>query len=328
VFEVRGRHLERTIHLRANSDEHVFDDAALWSVGWSYRRSKSSLTRVDLASGEATANLTVDGGNPLVAAGDGSVWLATRSTEGISVFRVDGRTAAVTARSDLAIPYVSLDSIAFGNGALWVSASTSDGPALYRFDGTTAALDATVRDALPAPWGHYTLMSDLAVGDGALWWFVALSPDNLSLRYHAALVRLDAGSGAVLTRTPVPLSDSAGNALLVGPDSVWTVTDQRHVTEFDRAKGKVVAEIDLGGGSCDLVDSAVVAGTRVVVACHVEGPLPDGSSGRVVVINGAERRVADRYRLNSSPSGIAFLRGAAWTIVDDDGTAVARMKLR
>jgi len=121
-----------------------------------------TLQRVDIATGAATATVSITPGVPVaVATGSGSIWVGSRSGFASNVpqrvTRVDPETAQVVGQRTIPL---GVQDLAVGEGAVWVTSRRSGANRVTRWNLTTNRL--TTIPAGQDPGG-------IAVGEGAVW---------------------------------------------------------------------------------------------------------------------------------------------------------------
>jgi YVTN family beta-propeller protein len=175
-----------------------------------------SVSRVDVASNTATANVVVETradtgdswlnfccGPQGAAAGAGSVWVADTTTNQVS--RIDPATNTVTAR--IANPgHQACGSMAANDTSVWLTEGcNSEG--LWRIDPASNRVAATLQ--LPGAGG------DVRLAFGSVWVSTSLIGGFAAAK--ETLTRIDPLTNRVVGRTPIP---SAG-PLAVGDGVLW-----------------------------------------------------------------------------------------------------------
>jgi YVTN family beta-propeller protein len=275
--------------------------------------SEDAIGVIDPQNGHIVAQYTVGHAPDALAAGDGSVWIASGRDGTVS--RVDRAHGQVTTVDVGGEP----TAVAFGAGSLWVA------------DGQNRVVDqvdsATNRVARRLPAGNGT--RGVAVAGGAVWLASAIDGqvERIDLAAGGRIRRIDvpgapatiaAGGGAVwvggeedgvVTKLD-PHSGVAlkaigvGNgpaAIAVGYGGVWVANrDDGTVTRIDVASGAVTDTVHVGGSP-----DAVAAGLGAVW-------VGDGGTGAVIRIDPRTRRVSRRVPVGSAPAALTVAGGSLW----------------
>lgn len=182
-----------------------------WAVGSPGGLGPSTLERVDPATGsvEATATLPAAFGGAALAGG--SLWVATYSSSGVYLLRLDPSTLAVTSTQTVATGAATGTSVALAGGGLWVAA----GSALVRFDTSTGAkvASATIAGAFSSDVAASPGGSTLVVGEsdaGGAGAVQARNPSTGALLASRALIGVTAPAVAGVSAGGVWASEATG----------------------------------------------------------------------------------------------------------------------
>jgi DNA-binding SARP family transcriptional activator/streptogramin lyase len=208
--------------------------AATKTVVWVGNFSDSTVTRVDLRSGQA-ATVGTPAAPTKVVLGGGSVWVASRFSP--TIIRLDARDARIQATVNLEWP---ADGIAYGDGALW--AVSEEAGTLIRVD--PGDLRATVvRSGLSGP-------SAVAVADGQVWIAAAFSRRLVRYRPHTGAI-----TSLPLTLTPEQAAVGCGAVWLTNPaDNEVTKIDERSLRPRLIAVGEEPTAISVADDHAWVID--------------------------------------------------------------------------
>ena len=161
---------------------------------WLLSDIKGMLARIDPATNQVTAEITVAPGSVAPVYADGAIWIS--SPDKNVVTRVDPKTNAVT------------DTIEVGPKPRFLTAGAGSVWTLNQGDGTVSRVDtkskkvvATIECGIPGTGG------ELAFGDGAVWATV----------FQIPITRIDAATNAVTKQWAGP----GGDSIRVAFGSVW-----------------------------------------------------------------------------------------------------------
>jgi streptogramin lyase/tRNA A-37 threonylcarbamoyl transferase component Bud32 len=231
-------------------------------------------------------------GVPLMAVGEGGVWMYTLTGIGVGdafnhVVQIDEHSGQV--KGSTAARYVLGPgrAIAVGSRTVWYTGGSSTG--VFRINPATGRRLPTVSVAAGS-------VTDLALGGGSLW---VGSSDRM-------LTRFDALSGRVVDRIPIGASP---DALAYGKGSVWVLDRlSNQVVRADGSSGRVLSRIG-------------VAGSLVDLAAGDEGVwLLDDVAGTVTPIDPDTNAVGAPLPVGPKPSSIAVGRGFVWVTDLADGS--------
>jgi YVTN family beta-propeller protein len=267
-------------------------DGALWVANLS----DESVTRVDLASGEAVGSIPVASAPSALAATKSGIWVAVGSGR---VLMIDPSYNRLVADR-----HITADPVFYGPnaqrtvlsafGALWVvdpagsvtrldatgrrvigsvdvgndptSIASGDGSVWVTngSDGTVSRIDPMTLVATTIPVGHGPVA--VAVNKAGVW--IANSGDD-------AVVRIDPETNAVAASTPVGRGPSA---LIATPAALWVANGgEGSVMRLDPRTGRIVRRVELGGTP----DALAAADGKVWVAV-APAPPPAQTGGRVL----------------------------------------------
>jgi YVTN family beta-propeller protein len=200
--------------------------------------SGASIVRIDPASGEATATISLDVDLQFegsIAAGEDAVWAISLQPDQV-LLRIDPTSATVTER-------YPLEGVSAGvraaYGGVWVTRPDDD--AVLRIDPTDGSIVATI------PVGDTPRF--LAVGEDAVW--VMNGADG-------TVSRIDPATNAVVATIAVSKTPIAGGDIAVGGGSVWVRVSDVLVTRIDPATDAVSVRYGppAGSGSVAADDTA------------------------------------------------------------------------
>jgi YVTN family beta-propeller protein len=240
----------------------------------------------DPATGKISAEVLLEGAAPAqVAAGSGSLWVVSPSSETVS--RIDPATEHVVQTIDVG---GGPSGIAYGGRAVWVANS---------LDGTVSRIDpGTNRVVATIPIGN--IPTAVAAGFGSIW---ITNAGDLSV------TRLDARTGRPLKTIP---TGDVGRGIAVGPDAVWVSDDATgRVSRIDPRTNEVTDRVTAGSGA-----SALAFGSGALwVANRLAGTV-----SRIDPHAAVEARVVP---VGGAPSGMAIARGRVWVSDETGGRIVA-----
>ena len=277
------------------------------------RIDEDSVGRVDAGDGTIAEQYAVGRAPGAVAAGAGSVWVA--SDRDRTVTRIDpGRERVVTIdaggepaglafgggalwvadgvsrrviqidpRVDRVVQSIELDNVpravAAGFGAVWVATAA---------DGAVTRIDLR-RGAAGRPLRLGASPTALATGAGALW--VASESDG-------TVARIEPRTGAVLRTTAV---GGGPAAIAFGAGALWVANrDDDTVSRLDGRSGAVTDTVRVG---------------RAPVAIAVDRDhvwVANGGDGTLSRIDPGSRRVDRTVGTDASPAGLAIADGSVW----------------
>jgi streptogramin lyase len=251
------------------------------------------LARLDPASGDVTARISL-GGRPWgVATGEGAVWVGNESDG--TVTRVDPSTNKVAWQVTLtegSFGNASPVGVAAGDGSVWVADNASD--KAWRLDPATGA----VRSIAHVGDAH----EFVGVGEGGVW---VSSEDG-------TVGQIDPATGTVKR-----LIDAGADADFVGfsPGAVW-ITNYRSefLWRLDPATGAVKAKLNIGSGAQDVGFD----GSSLWVAMY--------NAGQVLRIDPTSGRVQRRVVVGGKPRGLVVANGSVWVANSTSGT-VSRIRV-
>ncbi len=231
----------------------------------------STVTRIDPATGKATAVITVPNPASVLAVGAGAVWVT--SFQGNSVTRIDPRTNK--ARDTISSGGLGPVGITFFAGYVWVA--NHDGEPT----GSVAKIDPKrkpmrIVDLIPVGHQSFAGPSWIAGAAGSLW----VSVPNLS-----AVVRIDPRSDSIVAT----IRDKGVCAELVATDkAVWVAGGSGPgcypaVTRIDPTSNSVTDTIKTGGdpGALALGAGALWFGTATTKTIGRMDPATDAILGKL-----------------------------------------------
>jgi hypothetical protein len=207
-----------------------------------------------------------------IAADDSVVWIA--DFEG-HLWSIDPHTRIATTRGQ--VPSVS--DMALGSGSLWVvgdhcavsteSDCRSVRPVVYQLDRTNGDVKRVVDLTPDEQPPQYPGDPDLVIDADQVW-----------VSTGVELVRLDAKSGALVSRVPLPAETHSGDwgldeaEVATTPGSIWTTqavaevdaTTATDLLRLDPDSGKTLSRIRIDGYGSDLLGTATgvwLCGTRL-----------------------------------------------------------------
>ena len=233
----------------------------------------------------AATPIPISGSPVAVAAGFGSLWVASDS--GSSVLRVDPSQGSVTA----SIP-VGTDPSDVAVDGRWVWVSNQGSNTVSRVDPNTNQVDRTISVG-EGPWS-------ITTGAGSVW--VA----NIN---GGSISQIDPGLGRVVGK-PIAVGDRP-NDLAVGYGSLWaTDVFNGTLTRIDPSTAKVEGEpIEVGARP-----RGVKAGLGYVWVANGG----DGTVSRIDPKSGTS--VGQPVEVGANPADLAIGDGAVWTANFDDST--------
>jgi virginiamycin B lyase len=220
--------------------------AAAQDAVWVLTPADNRVVRIDPATNEVVATITVGRASSGLAVGAGAVWVSRRSDG--TVVRIDPATNRVAATIPVG-PAPGAMTVA--GGVVWVALPERG---LGRIDPASNQSSTVPMDRC--------CEGELAAGDGALW--VANHRDG-------TLVRVDPATGSVAARIPLSRATGQGpHQVAVGDGAVWvTSAGTRRGTanllwRVDPASNQVIGTLDLGPTSAGGIPNSIAAGNGVV----------------------------------------------------------------
>ena len=269
-------------------------DGGLKAVG------PTSVGVIDPKTNRLVAGVPLGFTSGLIAAGEGSVWVA--DPQGSTLTKIDPKTRKILATTGIQVGTIPTG-IAAGNGAVWLGVVSRDGHRLSVLElgpdlgnlrreivlarSPTRSFDATSGGVL------------VTVGRGVVW-------------------ALELGSGQVLRIDPNTGTFSRGaggldaRSIAAGLGAVW-VGGRTGVTRIGPDTGSVIASIPVGG----LLDSQTMS-----LAVGSGGVWLAGSAQPKVfrIAAGPNAAVTGSFPVGQGPSGVAVDEGAVWVANGRDGT--------
>jgi virginiamycin B lyase len=143
---------------------------------WVANHDADTITRIDLATNQVTANITV-GGPHRVAYGEGAVWVANWHDK--SVTRIDPQTNQIVGEP-IPIGYPA-GNIAAGFGSVWVTSDYRSPIDAAPEDVVLVRIDPQTNQAVETiPLGGHPI--DVEIAEGAVW--VSVQGPNKVLRIN------------------------------------------------------------------------------------------------------------------------------------------------
>jgi class 3 adenylate cyclase/streptogramin lyase len=246
---------------------------------WVINASDQTLTRIDLASGQATPGKAVGGTPNGIAYGAGSVWVGSGSAGMVFRFDTSGQLTRAIHVSD------GIAGVAYGDGAVWVASP---------LDNTVIRIDPVTNVTTPIPVGSGP--QAVAVGGSVVW--VANTLDH-------TLTRINPATNATQGGIAVGLEP---DAIAADANAVWVAsTAANTVTRFDAASAQLIVPISVATGPVGL---AIAADGSVWIA--------DSTAGKVEVIDTHLNRVVASLTVRGHPEAIASQGGELWAAVSAD----------
>ncbi len=273
-----------TVELKGFPDWLEFAAGSLWVSN----PGLGVVQRVDPDSGKVLAEVKVNRPAAAMAAGFGSVWVASRGDK--SVVRIDTKTNAAAASVPVTV-WDSESSLAAGEGGVWLV--TDRKGVLTRIDPETNKVAAGVVVKANS--------TAAAAGFGAVW---VSNTGDPKAKENGSVQRVDPKTNAVVATIEVR---GQPRFLAAGEGAVWVLNQaDGSVSRIDPATNKVVATVEVGaagfGGDIAAGEGAVwVRGDKVLLA----------------VIDPKTNAVARRY---GPPQGSGAVRtggGKVWVSAHD-----------
>jgi class 3 adenylate cyclase/streptogramin lyase len=247
---------------------------------WVINASDKTLSRIDLASGQASPAKAVGGTPTAIAFGDDSVWVGSGSSG--AVFRFDP-TGNLVRQIDVPDGVAGM---AFGANAVWIASPLDD--TVIRIDPVTNKIASTIRVG-KGPQA-------IAVGGSAVW--VANALDH-------TLTRIDPATN--IARGGIAVG-SEPDALAADSGAVWVAsTAANTVTRFDASSLQLIISIPVGIGPVDL---AVGNDGTVWIA--------ESTSEKVERIDARSNRIVGSLTVRGHPEAIDSQGGFLWAAVSAD----------
>jgi streptogramin lyase len=261
----------------------------------------NSLVRIDPATNQLKAAITL-GSNPTrVVIGDRDIWVADPGDRTLARVSPEANAVVTTAVWSKSAGDLLLE-MAFADGLIWTTHEEGmgffDHTSIWTYDPRTKIF----RRALRTPEGES--FHGFEAGRGFVW--TGSIPNGGS-----EVLKIDPVTRKVLWRTPVGIQSSFANLifLALGDDAVWVAIDHPNsVWRLDPRTGKVLATTKLGF----IPEDIVVGETGVWIA----DPLGDS----VVRVDPSTDRVANTFRVGRTPEHLAVGAGSVWTGNTRDGS--------
>jgi streptogramin lyase len=286
--------LTATIPVGAGPVDVLVSQGAVWVAN----ANQGTVSRVDPASGIEASRVGVGRSPARLAAGFGSIWVANNDPSGVSVSRIDARTARLAATIPIPVsaPAVKPTMLAVGADSVWVIASNVTANQLLRIDPAT-------NQAAPVNQVDELMSGGIAVADGQVW--ISGSADS----GVSQLLRLNPTTNRIAS----PLPTAGDGALAAGGGSLWHAgIATQTIYRLDPKSGRKLAEIPIGA-----VPQHLTAG---------DGSLWVGSpSGRVTRIDMATNTVTGTFQVAGPAPAVAAWHGSVW-IVDTAHAALLRVQ--
>ncbi len=299
----------------------AFGDGAVWALtcdsgcSGDRRDSTGSALRIDPASGEVMASLSLENPSKIVV-GEGGVWVIS-FWDG-TVTRIDPASSQVVATIELQLPFAVCENcpdprdflpldVAVGDGAVWVDTARG---VLARIDPATNQVEDMIRLPAEGP-------ARVAVGEGAVWVGMDLF----------GVYRIDPATDRVAAR--IAIDDSPARRLgvgevVVGEGSVWVegawarrTTDMQGNEEYVHAPGAAVARID---PSTDRAVAFLPVGDSTRPMAFVGSALWLWSSSGGSSLEGIDPMTGAQMASVDAPAGGRFVAvgdGAGWAVLQD-----------
>ena len=248
---------------------------------WVASYNANSISRIDPVTHTVEQTIPVDSTPSAIAVGDGAVWVANNFNGKVS--RIDPAVDRVVQTTTVGN---GPSGIAVGDGAVWVANSN---------DGTLSKLDAvTGRVVTTIALGGAT---DVVVGLGAVW---------VSDAANGRVLRINPQTDEVTAAINVGTGPSA---ITLGHGSVWVANSlDGTVSRIDPRTDQVRATIPVGNGPG-------------AIAVDAGGVWVTNEFGRTVVrIDSATDAVSRTVMVGNNPRGLAAAGGLIWVSAQDSGT--------
>lgn len=262
-----------------------------WGASGGMQIHPGSVGVIDQVSRRIVTEIRVSFSSPLIATGDGAVWLLDR--KGSTLTRIDPKTNAVVPPVTRGIPWGGVPGgLAIGEGSVWIA--MNEGSVLSVLEvgpEDTELRQRIVLDERKVVFSESLASVRLAVAEGAVWALeqasgrvtrmdpdtgdravlaeglgasssIAVRPSALWLGGRDGVKKLDPLNGRELGNTGVePVVESATTSIAVGRDAVWFVGDSsKSLWSIDPEKVSIL-DADPVGASPSAV---VVAGDEAV----------------------------------------------------------------
>jgi YVTN family beta-propeller protein len=272
------------------------------------RPAPNRLIAIDSATARIVDSIPVGSAPVGVAAGLGSVWVASAGEQTIE--RVDPRSRAVTGRVGIGrLP----STISVGEGAVWVGSGIGSAGSVSRVEPDASAVVArlTVRRGNDGDDFAPATPSSVIAAHGAMW----------ANRGRGRIVRIPLGSGPTRITRLGPAHSADGMAST--EDAVWVAssTDDK-VLRLHPRTGRLTASVPIAGRR-----GRRLAGPLRVAAGAGAVWVADTLSDSVSRIDPRMAAVTATIPVGRRPTHIAIARDAVWVLNADDAT-VARIDPR
>jgi YVTN family beta-propeller protein len=270
VIDVGRSEVVRQIRVGTSPGGIAFDE----DYAWVTNTGDDTVSRIDRTTRAVVNRIEVGRAPKGIVIAEGSLWVANSGERTVSRINVD--TDDVTQTIEVGNGPTA---VAATHGLVWVANAT---------DSTVVSIDART-GAVSQPKGVGARPVALAADEGGLW---VMSEDA------AALSQLDPVTG-VATAAPIQLVTRPG-AFALDATSVWVASVDGTVTRIDRATGRVIETIDVGGN----LGAVVLGGTSVWVGDH------EGNVYRLDTDNSAS--LPRRISTSSAVTALAAVDGEIW----------------
>lgn len=254
----------------------------------------STLVRIDPATNETLATISLGTGAVGLAVGEGAVWAvgggdAANGPRGEAfLMRIDPRTNTVSAR----LPLEGAYGVAVGRGAIWVASARDH---LWRVD--PVRMEVTARIGIDLPLG-------VAATADAVW--------VTGGRGVEMVERVDPSRNVVTASIAIP-SSGAVATVAIGTQLVWVGSGDGTVTGIDPATNTVRTTLRVGRGSQSLAEDGAgtlwVASSPIPASPSSPNPTSPSTILRVDVATGKSSPPLD---VGPQVTGVAFFDGALW----------------
>jgi YVTN family beta-propeller protein len=250
----------------------------------------TSVGVIDAETGKLVDEIDIGFTSPLIAAGEGYVWVVDPRAS--ILVKIDPRTREIARRTAIesgAVP----TAIAAGGGAVWIALLRPDGRAVLELGPLLGEPRRRFEDVGAGPRTAVVFGGDL--------WLIDPATSEIS--------RIDPASGRVRTIGEVGLALSLG----VSGDAVW-VGGANTVERIDRSIGTSLATIPVGSLPLGITETSSLA--------VGEGAVWFAASAGSVVwrIDPRTNTPTSSIGVGRGPSGVAVGEGAVWVANSGDGT--------
>jgi len=258
----------------------------------------TSVGVIDPTSGKLVDEIDVGFKPSLIAAGEGSVWVA--DPNGSTLVKIDPRTRKIVNRTGIAVGAGAVPfGLAAGEGAVWLAVLKGDKQFVLKLGPELGEPQGQIQFGETGTGFSAFRLQPLAVGEHAVWAIDATVGGlwRIDPRTERAKQRGEDGLDAL--------------SLAVGGGAVW-IAGSSTVTKRDATTGQPLGENRLGSGPVAETSSIALGKGAVWFTASSEAKLWE--------IDESTNTTTQTFAVGRGPSGVAAGEGAVWVANSRDGT--------